>query len=198
VTEEAAVSDLKRGRHRRVDEGDVVRACWRAAIVAVAALLVASPAAGCRAKPDYTGLLLTYIRLDPADELLPGPVVKNPNGKSGVSTVFKGWDRTISDTILVFPDAATAASALDQAKSTVNQVVSGGTTESVPVGGGGTITSGRAPYGSQFVTVLLFTEGGAFTTMEFHSMPSRGPIENTFIVPVGRQQDTRIRDQLRD
>jgi hypothetical protein len=191
------VSDLWQGRQRRPDERGVVRACRRASIIVGTMLLVGAPAAGCNTQHDYSGLLLPYIRLDPADEFIPGPIDKNPDGKPGVSTVFKSWGRTIADTILVFPDAAEAASALEQGRTSAARVVKGGTSEPVPVGGGGTMISGRSPDGSAFVTVLLFSEDIAFTTMEFRSTPDRGPIESSFIVPVGQQQDARIKDHLR-
>ena len=144
---------------------------------------------------DDSKLLLTYIRLDPADEFYAGPVVPDPGGKRGVSTTFQDWQRTIVDTILILPSAEAATEALNQAASDLSAVVTAAGAESVPVGGGGTVVTGKSPDGSKSVSVLLFTEGKAFTTLEFYSRPA-DPVSTLFIVPVGQEQDARIKASL--
>ena len=65
--------------------------------------------------------------IKPEDIALPGdtfsaaPPTENPNGKSGVAAVFsnQGDTREIGDTIMILPDSAGAATALEGAKSSL-------------------------------------------------------------------------------
>jgi hypothetical protein len=45
------------------------------------------------------------------------------------------------------------------------------------------------------VTVLLFTEGKAFTNLEFDSAPN-DPVPTQFVTDVGQKQDTAIKNGL--
>jgi hypothetical protein len=90
-----------------------------------------------------------------------------------VATVFsnQGDTREIGDTIMILPDAAGAATALDGARSSLGSAVTGGNAQPAAVGEGGTIVSGTSPDGSKSVTVLLFSEGKAFVTLEYDGKP---------------------------
>ena len=160
------------------------------------ALMLVVAVAGCGPlSRDYSDLLLTDIRLDPAHQFYRGTVLKNPDGKPGVSAVFTTWDgTTIVDSILVLPDASAASSAMEQAKATPGTMVSRGNPEPAPVGSSGSIVTGRSPDGKA-VTVVTFTEGKTFTTLEFKS-PTSDPVPTVFIVPVASQQDARIKSEL--
>ena len=148
---------------------------------------------------DYTGLLIKD-----ADIVLPGdtftaqPPTQNPNGQPGIAALFSNHDdtRKIGDDILVLPDADTAVSELDEEKAALGNVVTGGTLAPAAVGTGGTMVSGTSPDGSRAVTVLLFTEGRAFTNLEFDSPPN-DPVPPGFVVDVGQKQDTAIKTGLR-
>ena len=59
---------------------------------------------------------------------------------------------------------------------------------------GGTMVSGTSPDGSKAATVLLFTEGKAFTNLEFDSAPN-DPVPQ-FVTDVGQKQDTAIKNGL--
>jgi hypothetical protein len=97
--------------------------------------------------------------------------------------------------LLILPDAAAAAAALDGAKAALGNAVTGGTPQSASVGSGGTMTSGTSPDGSKGVTVLLFTQGKAFTTLEFDGPPNElAPPD--FVIDVGQKQDTAIKNGL--
>ena len=121
---------------------------------------------------DYTELLIKATDIDAPEEFTASPPMQNPNGKAGVATSFSNPDGThvIGDTILVLPDPSAAASALDAAKTALGGSVSG-TPGPADVGSGGTTVSGNSPDGSKSVTVLLFTQGRAFTTLEFDGPP---------------------------
>jgi hypothetical protein len=57
------------------------------------------------------------------------------------------------------------------------------------------MVSGTSPDGSHAVTVLLFTEGKAFTNLEFDS-PANDPVPAGFVAGVGQKQDTAIKNGL--
>ncbi len=119
-----------------------------------------------------------------------GPVTPNPNGRAGVETTFSNDDKTrqIHDTILVFGDPAAAASALDAAKAKLGDSVQG-TPAPAAVGTGGTTVSGNSPDGSKGVMMVLFTEGKAFTTLNFVGPPDMQPPPD-FVTDLGQKQDT--------
>ena len=165
----------------------------------------ASPATGATtASPgsapsaDYTGLLIkdTDIVL-PGDTFTAQPPTQNPNGQPGVAVLFSNHNdtRKIGDDILILSDADTAASELAAEKDALGNLVTGGTPAPAAVGSGGTMVSGTSPDGSHAVTVLLFTEGKAFTNLEFDSPPNE-PVPPEFVADVGQKQDTAIKNGL--
>jgi len=80
--------------------------------------------------------------------------------------------RGIGDIILIFPDGSNASAALEDAKSTFADAVTGGGPEPAAVGAGAAMTSGSSSDGSKARTVLLFTDGQAFVTLECDSAPN--------------------------
>ncbi len=145
---------------------------------------------------DYTPLLIHASDIDTPMAFTAGPVTQNPNGQAGVETTFSNDDKTrqIHDTILVLGDPAAAASALDAAKAKLSDSVRG-TPGPVLVGSGGTTVSGNSPDGSKGVMMLLFTEGKAFTTLNFVGPPDMLPPPD-FVTELGQKQDTAIKNGL--
>jgi hypothetical protein len=143
------------------------------------------------------------LLIKPEDIALPGdtfsvaPPTENPNGKTGVAAVFSNQadTREIGDTIMILPDSAGAATALEGSKSSLGSAVTGGEAQSAAVGEGGTIVSGTSPDGSKSVTVLLFTEGKAFVTLEFDGKPD-DPVPPAFATDLGQKQDAAIKSGL--
>jgi hypothetical protein len=143
------------------------------------------------------------LLIKPEDIALPGdtfsvaPPTENPNGKAGVAAVFSNQvdTREIGDTILILPDSAGAAAALDGAKSALGSAVSGGDPQPAAVGEGGTIVQGTSPDGSKSVTVLIFTEGKAFVTLEFDGKPEDA-VPPAFATDIGQKQDAAIKSGL--
>lgn len=121
----------------------------------------------------------------------------NPAGADGVATVFSngGDTREIGDTILVLPDAAGAATALQGAKAALGSSVVGGTPASASIGTDSVIVAGKSPDGAKEVTVLLFTQGPAFTTLEFDSAAG-DPVPQEFVLDVAGKQAKKIADGL--
>jgi hypothetical protein len=158
-----------------------------------------SPSSSAQAAPaDYTNLLIQASDIAlPGDTFTAAPPTQNPNGKAGVATVFsnQGDTREIGDTILILPDPAGAATALDGAKSSLGSSVTGGEPQPAEVGAGGTIVSGTSPDGSKSVTVVLFTEGKAFVTLEFDGKPD-DPVPPDFATGIGQKQDAAIKSGL--
>src|ERR1700682_4342141 len=147
---------------------------------------------------DYTGLLIKASDITlPGDTFTAQPPIQNPNGQPGVATVFSNQNDTrhIGDDILILPDADTAVSELDLEKAALGNMVTGGTPAPAAVGAGGTMVSGTSPDGSKAVTVLLFTEGKAFTNLEFDSPPN-DPVPTGVVTDVGQKQDTAIKNGL--
>jgi hypothetical protein len=143
------------------------------------------------------------LLIKPEDIALPGDTfsvsapTENPNGKAGVAAVFSNQSdtREIGDTIMILPDSAGAATSLEGAKSSLGSNVTGGDPEPAAVGEGGTIVQGHSPDGSKSVTVLLFTEGKAFVTLEFDGKPD-DPVPPAFATDIGQKQDAAIKSGL--
>ena len=145
---------------------------------------------------DYSRLLIHVTDIQTPMPFTAGPVTSNPNGQAGVETTFSNDDKTrqIHDTILVYGDPAAAASALDAAKAKLGDSVQG-TPAPAAVGTGGTTVSGNSPDGSKGVMMLLFTEGKAFTTLNFVGPPEMLPPPD-FVTDLGQKQDTAIKNGL--
>jgi hypothetical protein len=147
---------------------------------------------------DYTGLLIKASDISlPGDTFTAQPPIQNPNGQPGVATVFSNQNdtRKIGDDILILPDPDQAVSELDEEKAALGNMVTGGAPAPAAVGTGGTMVSGTSPDGSKAVTVLLFTQGKAFTNLEFDSAPN-DPVPPAFVTDVGQKQDTAIKNGL--
>lgn len=113
---------------------------------------------------DYSHLLLQAEDVSiPPDTFTARSSNVNPDGQSGASALFVNADdtRAIADTILIYPDVATATATLKQASAAVSTMVTGGQPEPVPVGTNGTVISGTAPDGKKAVTLLMYTQGRA-------------------------------------
>jgi hypothetical protein len=145
---------------------------------------------------DYTRLLIHANDIQTPMAFTAGPLVPNPNGQAGAETTFSNDDKTrqIHDTILVLGDPSAAASALDAAKAKLGDSVVG-TPAPAAVGTGGTLVSGNSPDGSKGVMMLLFTEGKAFTTLNFVGPANMQPPPD-FVTELGQKQDTLIKNGL--
>lgn len=147
---------------------------------------------------DYTALLIKASDVTlPGDTFTGQPPIQNPNGQPGVAQIFGNQNDTrhVGDTILILPDPDQAVSELDQEKAALGDMVKGGTPAPAAVGTGGTTVSGTSPDGSKAVTLLLFTEGKAFTNLEFDSPPN-DPVPPQFVTDIGQKQDTAIKNGL--
>ena len=159
-----------------------------------------APAMSAPAAPtDYTTLLIQGSDIQAApDVFAPAESAgQNPDGSPGARVLFQNRDNTnkIVDTILILPDAAGATTAMNGSLASVGNTVAGGTPQPVSVGNGGTIVAGASPDKSKSVTVLLFTEGKAFTTMEFDGAPNDA-VPPDFATSVAQQQDAAIKKGL--
>jgi hypothetical protein len=145
---------------------------------------------------DYTKLLIKASDINAPEPFTASPAVNNPNGQHGATTTFSDQDHShsIVDTIQVLPDPAAAANALDSAKAVQHESLQA-KPMSVDVGVDGTTISGSSPDRSKGVTVLLFTEGKAFVTLEFDG-PSYALAPPEFITGVGDKQDAAIKKGL--
>ena len=146
---------------------------------------------------DYTNLLIQAKDIDAPVAFTGSPPAQNPNGQPGVATTFSTEDAShaIKDTIQVLADPGAATNALNAAKGPQAGLIKDPSTEAAKVGTGGTTLSGNAPDHSKGVTILLFTEGKAFVTLEFD-----GPIDTLappdFVNDVAQKQDDAIKKGL--
>jgi hypothetical protein len=145
---------------------------------------------------DYTTLLIKASDINAPEPFTASPPVQNPNGQQGATTTFSDQDHShaIIDTILILLNPAAAANALDSAKDVQSESLHGKPTP-VDIGGGGTTITGSSPDRSKGVTMLLFTEGKAFVTLEFDG-PSYALAPPDFITEVGQKQDAAIKKGL--
>ena len=157
-----------------------------------------APTSSAPAQPsEYTGLLIQATDIDAPIPFTASPPTNNPNGQPGVATTFKDEDgsHVIKDTIQVFADPAAATNALNAAKGQQGGAVKDPTTQSSDVGTGGTMLLGNSPDRSKGVTILLFTEGKAFVTLEFDGPPETlAPPD--FVNNVGQKQDAVVKKGL--
>ncbi len=169
------------------------------ALVAAAALamtLTATATSALAQPPDYTVLLIRAGDISAPESFTASSPINNPNGQPGVTTTFSNQDRThvIVDSIQILPDPAAAVRALESAKATRDGYVHG-VPEPIAIGTGGTTISGPSPDGSKGVTVLLFTEGRAFTELEFDGPPD-ALVPPDFVTDIGQKQDAAIKKGL--
>jgi len=146
---------------------------------------------------DYTTLLIKASDIGaPEPFTAAGPPVKNPNGQQGATATFTDQDHShaIIDTIQITLDPAAAANALDSAKAVQHETLLA-KPMSADVGVDGATISGISPDHSKGVTVLVFTEGKAFVTMEFDG-PSYALAPQDFVLDVGHKQDDAIKKGL--
>jgi hypothetical protein len=145
---------------------------------------------------DYTTLLIKASDINAPEPFTASPAVKNPNGQQGATTTFSDQDHShaIIDTIQVLPDPAAAANALDSARAMQHETLQA-KPMSVDIGVDGTTIAGTSPDRSKGVTVLLFTEGKAFVSLEFDG-PSYALAPAEFIHDVGDKQDAAIKKGL--
>jgi hypothetical protein len=149
------------------------------------------------AQPDYGALPVNPNTVTDSTAYVAAAPVQNPQGQPGVEAVFTHRDgtREITNTILILADAPAATAAMDQARSTLAGQVTASTTQPASVGTGATIVSGTSPDGAKSVAVLTFTEGSAFTTIEFEGPPN-DPVPVDLVTEYGQHQATAIRDAL--
>lgn len=158
-----------------------------------------SAAATSKESPTAAASDRSKLLIDASEIVAPGDTftaqepTPNPGGADGVATVFSngGDTREIGDTILVLPDAAAAASAFEGAKAALGSSVVGGTPAPASIGSDSVIVSGTSPDGAKAVTVLLFTQGPAFTTLEFDSAAG-DPVPAEFATDVAGKQAQKI------
>ncbi|OJZ74257.1 hypothetical protein BRW65_10565 [Mycobacterium paraffinicum] len=157
-----------------------------------------APASSAPAQPgDYTGLLIQAGDINAPIQFTASPPISNPNGQPGVATTFKDDDgsHVIKDTIQVLADPGAATNALNAAKGAQGDVIKNPTTQAANVGTGGTTLLGNSPDRNKGVTLLLFTEGRAFVTLQFDGPPDTlAPAD--FVNDVGQKQDAAIKKGL--
>jgi hypothetical protein len=146
---------------------------------------------------DYSRLLIQATDINAPIPFTATPPTNNPNGQPGVATTFKDDDgsHVIKDTILVFADPTAATNALNAAKGRQGDAVKSPTTQPANVGTGGTTLLGNSPDRSKGVTILLFTEGRAFVTLEFDG-PADTLAPADFVNDVGQKQDAAVKKGL--
>lgn len=130
----------------------------------------------------------------PPDTFTAQSTKADPNGMPGASTFFVNQDdtRAIADTVLIYPDAATASATLHQAAAAVSNIVADGTPQPFPVGSDGTVISGTSPDGAKAVTLLMFTEGRALVRLEFNSATNDATPPQV-VSAVGKMQEIALR-----
>ncbi len=158
----------------------------------------APPSSSASVQPGgYAGLLIQASDIDAPMPFTGSPPTVNPDGKPGVATTFSADEgsRVIKDTILVLADPAAATEALNAAKGEQANVIKNPTSEPSGVGAGGTALYGNSPDGSKGVTLLLFTEGRAFVTLEFDG-PRDMLAPPDFVTDVGQRQAAAVKKGL--
>ena len=144
------------------------------------------------AATDYTSLLIA-----PSDIPVPGVTEGTPSAPpqgTGVTVAFTAdGGRSVGDTIVILPDAATAQSAVQTAVAAAKQGVTGAEVTAAPIGGGGTAIRGTTSEGA--VAILIFSEGKALVVLQFQS-GANDPVPTDVIQQVATAQDSKIKSGL--
>lgn len=149
---------------------------------------------------DYSRLLLTGADLSDGEDTFVERSKDAPaNGVAGSSVFFVNEKdtRAVSDTVLVYPDAATANAAFTQASDALPTQVTGGAPEPGGVGGQSVVIRGTSTDENKAVTVLLFTEGRALVRLRFESAEGDATTDR-WVTGVGRMQQIALRIGLDD
>ena len=112
---------------------------------------------------DYSRLLLQPADVSDDEDTFTeqSSTPSGPDGLPGASALYVNQDdtRAIADTIVIYPDAETAAATLRDALPGLGSTLTDATSRPAPVGTDGTMAVGMSKDGSKAVTLLLFTEG---------------------------------------
>jgi hypothetical protein len=156
----------------------------------------ATTAAGGDHGVDYSRLLLDPADISDDEDTfsVKSTTPSGPDNSPGASAFFVNQDdtRAISDTIVIYPDAQTAAATLNAALPTIGTTVTGADVRPVPVGTHGTMAVGMSKDGSKAATLLLFTEGKALVRLEFQSAPGDVTTDE-FVIRTGKMQQIALR-----
>ncbi len=153
-----------------------------------------------RRTPTTGRLLLTAADLsDAEDTFTQRSQTPQPNGVPGASAFFVNDEdnRAISDTVLIYPDAAKASATLQQDAATLSTKVAGGTPKPVSVGTDGVMVTGTYPDEDKAVTLMSFTEGRALVRLEFQSAQGDATTDR-FVTDIGKMQQIALRIGLSD
>jgi hypothetical protein len=148
---------------------------------------------------DYSRLLLQPADVSDNEDTFTeqSTTPSGPDGLPGASALFVNQDdtRAIAATIVIYPDAETAATTLREALPTLGDTLTDATTRPAPVGTDGTMAVGMSKDGSKAVTLLLFTEGHALVRLEFQSAPGDVTTDE-FVISIGKMQQIALRTGL--
>ncbi|MCV7303154.1 hypothetical protein H7J93_26365 [Mycobacterium barrassiae] len=147
---------------------------------------------------DYSRLLLQPGDLsDTEDTFAVRSTSTDPGGFPGASALFVNEEdtRAIADTVVIYPDAATASTTLREALPGIDKVVAGATPKPAPVGTDGTMAVGTSADGTKSATLLLFTQGPALVRLEFQSALGDATTDD-FVIQVGKMQQIALRTGL--
>jgi hypothetical protein len=120
------------------------------------------------------------------------PFIINPNGQQGVEAKYthrEGGTRSITTTILLYPNEQAAIASLSAAADQVAMPRK----VAAAVGANGNLVSGTTLNGTQSTSVLTFNQGNVATTIEFDG-PANDPAPEDFVIDLGKKQDTAILD----
>jgi hypothetical protein len=150
---------------------------------------------------DYSRLLLQPADLSDNEDTFTeqSSTPSGPDGLPGASALYVNQDdtRAIADTIVIYPDAQTAAATLRDALPALGTTLTGATSRPAAVGNDGTMAVGMSKDGSKAITLLLFTEGPALVRLEFQSAPGDVTTDE-FVVNIGKMQQIALRTGLPD
>lgn len=148
---------------------------------------------------DYSRLLLQPADVSDNEDTFTeqSTTPSGPDGLPGASALYVNQDdtRAIADTIVIYPDAQTAATTLREALPALGSTLTGATSRPAPVGTDGTMAVGTSKDGSKAVTLLLFTQGPALVRLEFQSAPGDVTTDE-FVVNIGKMQQIALRAGL--
>jgi hypothetical protein len=169
-----------------------IRGMFAASLLSMGAVLGMGSAA---AQPDLGAIPVHPNEVTDSTAFTAAAPVMNPDGQPGVSTTYTHRDgsRQITSKVLVLADPAAAAGAMNDSRTKVGVVDA--KVDPAAVGTGATIVSGLSADRAHSLSVLTFTEGNAFATVDFQG-PVDDPVPADLVLDYGQRQDAAIKAAL--
>jgi hypothetical protein len=148
---------------------------------------------------DYRNLLLRPEDMARPNNgySVPQEAAMNPDGITGAEVLITSDDSTnaVGITIVVLPDASTAAEQLPLAISQLSTVAATDPAMPAPFGDGAVTVAGTTPDGTKSAVALMFRQERAIVRIDYYSLLGQ-PTPMDVVIDIGQKQNAALRAGL--